>query len=68
MLCVVKLKIHNICQKPTRKYLVGFPSNKVKITLLQKLLADNEEMNFLYENNLPKDVKSKRSVAVSYRI
>ena len=25
--------------------------------------ADNEEMNFLYENNLPKDLKSKRSVA-----
>ena len=23
----------------------------------------NEEMNFLYENNLPKDLKSKRSVA-----
>ena len=25
--------------------------------------ADNEEVNFLYENNLPKDLKSKRSVA-----
>ena len=24
---------------------------------------DNEEMNFLYENNLPKHLKSKRSVA-----
>ena len=24
---------------------------------------DNEEMNFLYENNLSKDLKSKRSVA-----
>ena len=23
---------------------------------------DNEEMNFLYENNLPKDLKSKRSI------
>ena len=27
---------------------MGFPSNKVKVTLFQKLLADNEEMNFLY--------------------
>ena len=25
--------------------------------------ADNEEVYFLYENNLPKDLKSKRSVA-----
>ena len=25
--------------------------------------ADNEEINFLYEKNLPKDLKSKRSVA-----
>ena len=24
---------------------------------------DNEEMNFLYEKNVPKDLKSKRSVA-----
>ena len=24
---------------------------------------ENEEMNFLYENNLSKDLKSKRSVA-----
>ena len=24
---------------------------------------DNEDMNFLYENNLPKHLKSKRSVA-----
>ena len=54
--------MHNICQKPTR-IKVGFPSNKVKVTLFQKLLADKEEMNFLYENNLPKDLKSKRSVA-----
>ena len=29
----------------------------------QKLRADNEEMNFLYEKNLPKDLESKRSVA-----
>ena len=62
MLYVVKLNTHNICQKPTR-IKVGFPSSKVKVTLFQKLLADNEEMNFLYENNLPKDLKSKRSVA-----
>ena len=55
MLCVVKLNTHNICQKP--------PSNKVKVTLFQKLLADNEEMNLLCENNLTKDLKSKRSVA-----
>jgi len=33
---------------------------------LQKLLADNEEMNYLYENNLPKDLKSKKSVAVGF--
>ena len=45
---------------------VRFPSNKIKITLLQKLLADNEEMNFLCENKLPKGLKSKRSVAVSF--
>ena len=25
--------------------------------------TDNEEVNFLYENNLPEDLKSKRSVA-----
>ena len=37
----------------------------IKKTEGQRLLADNdnEEMNFLYENNLPKDLKSKRSVA-----
>ena len=46
---------------------VRFPSNKIKITLLQKLLADNEEMNFLCENKLmSKGLKSKRSVAVSF--
>ena len=38
---------------------------QVKITLLQKLLAD-EEMNFLFENNLSKDLKNNRSVAVSF--
>ena len=65
MLCVVKLK----CITSVKNLHVSriiFPSNKVKITLLQKLLADNEEMNFLYENNVPKDLKSKRSVAVSF--
>ena len=36
------------------------------MTLLQKLLANNEGMIFLYENNLPKDVKCKRSAAVSF--
>ena len=41
-------------------------SYNIKVTLLQKLLADNEEMIFLCENNLPKDLKSKRSVAVSF--
>ena len=45
---------------------VRFPSNKIEITLLQKLVADNDEMNFLYEHNLPKDLKRKRSVAVSF--
>ena len=32
---------------------------------LKALIPDNEneEMNFLYENNLPKHLKSKRSVA-----
>jgi len=29
------------------------------ITLLQKLFADKEEMNLLYENNQPKDLKAK---------
>ena len=27
------------------------------------IAANNEEVSFLYENNLPKDLKSKRSVA-----
>ena len=33
------------------------------IRLKALIAADNEEVNFLYENNLPKDLKSKRSVA-----
>ena len=40
---------------------MGFPLNKVNVTLFLKL-ADNEEMNFLCENNLPKDLKNTRSV------
>ena len=33
--------------------------------MLKALIRDNdiEEVNFLYENNLSKDLKSKRSVA-----
>ena len=33
--------------------------------MLKAFIRDNdiEEVNFLYENNLPKDLKSKRSVA-----
>ena len=49
MVCVVKLNMHNICQKYVK---VGFPSNKVKITL-QKLLADNEEMIFFGQKRQP---------------
>ena len=34
-----------------------------KIRLKALISADKEEVNFLYGNNLHKDVKSKRSVA-----
>ena len=33
------------------------------IRLKALIPADKEEVNFLYGNNLPKDLKSKRSVA-----
>ena len=33
------------------------------IRLKALIRADKEEVNFLYGNNLPKDLKSKRSVA-----
>ena len=31
--------------------------------MINRLTADKEEVNFLYGNNLPKDLKSKGSVA-----
>ena len=36
---------------------------KKNIRLKALIPADKEEVNFLYGNNLPKDLKSKRSVA-----
>ena len=36
---------------------------KKNITRKALTPADKEEVNFLYGNNLPKDLKSKRSVA-----
>ena len=36
---------------------------KKTIRLMALIPADKEEENFLYGNNLPKDLKSKRSVA-----
>ena len=37
--------------------------NIKNIRLKALIPADKEEVNFLYGNNLPKDLKSKRSVA-----
>ena len=36
---------------------------KKNVRLKVPIPADKEEVNFLYGNNLPKDLKSKRSVA-----
>ena len=63
-------KNNSICIKfslsELRKVSIRLQNNKFvlkKIRLKALIPADKEEVNFLYGNNLPKDLKSKRSVA-----